>query len=200
LELLLDRIDWLLEEEWLPVTEYEGLYEVSSFGNVKSLDRKILNNGVAINRRGVILKPHHKHYSILALCKNGKIKSKSVHRIVAIAFLSNPNNYEEVNHIDFNTKNNRLDNLEWVTPLQNSRHTVDSGRRKNIIFPNKYDDVKLLAAFTFVSTYSNPTVAKMFNISNSFINRISNGHKRIYLTHILNAIRNAKENNFAEYR
>ena len=114
-------------EFWLPVKDYEGLYEVSNFGRVKSLAR--------INPRNVfmperIMSSHilKKGYRKLTLSKSGINKKFWVHRLVAIAFIPNPENKKEVNHIDCNPSNNHVSNLEWVTPSENMKHVFITGR------------------------------------------------------------------------
>ena len=111
-------------EVWRDVVGYEGLYKVSDRGNVYSLER-IYANGR--KRNGLTLKPSCDRggYLRLELCKNGIRKRKYVHRIVAEAFIPNPNNYPEINHKDENKTNNYVENLEWCTRGYN----VNFGRR-----------------------------------------------------------------------
>lgn len=112
----------ILIEEWREIEGYEGLYQVSNIGKVKSLSR------IAIDRRGI---PHYVNerilkqtfdkdgYCLVGLHKDGKIKSGKVHRLVASAFVDNPHNLPEVNHKDENKSNNNVDNLEWCTSKYN---------------------------------------------------------------------------------
>ena len=99
------------EEVWKDVKGFEGLYQISSLGQVKSL------------RRNKILKPkkHRCGYLIVDLCNNGE-KTRYIHRLVAEAFIPNPNNLPQVNHIDENKKNNSVNNLEWCTPKYNTNY------------------------------------------------------------------------------
>ena len=129
-----------MEEEWRPVKGYEGLYEVSNMGRVKSLHRSkaiILKQGMA-----------HNGYMKVGLCKNGTYNTKQVHRLVATAFIRNPNNYPEVNHKDCNKKNNTVDNLEWCTRGYNVRHACRNGRingnpqKKSVILYKRYGEYK----------------------------------------------------------
>ena len=105
------------KEIWKDVKNYEGLYQVSNYGRVKSLNfdrikkEKIMKSYV--DKIG--------YYSI-RLCKNGKSKLVRVHRLVAESFLQRPNKNTEVNHIDGNKLNNFVDNLEWVTHKENMIH------------------------------------------------------------------------------
>lgn len=111
-----------MQEIWKPVEGYEGLYEVSNTGKVKALERLVENNGGMQHKHEKILRPSIRkthHHCIVALCKNGKVTAKFVHRLVAIAFIPNPDNKPVVDHIDTDPMNNRVDNLRWVTTQEN---------------------------------------------------------------------------------
>lgn len=112
-----------MKEIWKPIIGYEGLYEVSNFGNVKSLNWR--NTGV---EKCLYLKKHNKGYFQVELCKNKKRKMFLVHRIVAEAFLPNPLKKTQINHKDYNRQNNNVENLEWCTVSENMRHSCS--RRK----------------------------------------------------------------------
>ena len=113
-----------MEEIWKPIKGYEGLYEVSNLGRVKSLDRSFINKaGWRTTSQGKILAPlMKKGYCHIALCKNNKARHHRVNRLVAEAFIPNPHNYPQVNHKDENPLNNRVDNLEWCTALYNTNY------------------------------------------------------------------------------
>lgn len=156
-------------EEWREVKGYEGLYEVSNYGNVRSLARKVeyLKNGRVITQRlkGKMLKPgNHDGYKSVILCKNRKTKSKQVHRLVAEAFIENPLNKQEVNHIDENPSNNNVNNLEWVTHIENSRHGT---RGQRIAKANTGNPLTSRQIFQYtedgelVGTYASPRVAEI---------------------------------------
>jgi len=117
-------------ENWKPVKGYEGLYEVSNLGRVRSFDKYVLciRNGVEMNvlHRGKILKPVKRQHGYLGVMLYGKgghatrgFKTFSVHRLVAEAFIPNPNGLPEVNHIDEDKTNNKAENLQWVTRVEN---------------------------------------------------------------------------------
>ena len=106
-----------MKEEWRDIVGYEEKYQVSNLGEVKSLNykrtkkEKILKTGK--NTSG---------YSYVNLCKDGKKKTYHVHRLVAQAFIPNPNNYSEVNHKDENKENNCVKNLEWCDRKYNCNY------------------------------------------------------------------------------
>lgn len=99
-------------EIWKDIEGYEGLYQISSLGRVKSLyNSKEIIRKTRINKFG---------YPYLNLSKNGKKKTFTVHRLVALAFLPNPDNLSQVNHIDEDKTNNRVENLEWCSAKYNA--------------------------------------------------------------------------------
>jgi hypothetical protein len=106
----------LESEIWLPITGYDD-YEISNKGRVKSLSREKRNRQGKWIRKEVILKPgmNRLGYFMVSLYKDKKAKSKKLHRLIAEAFIPNPNNLPCVNHIDENKENNDIDNLEWCT-------------------------------------------------------------------------------------
>lgn len=113
-------------EEWRDIKGYECVYQVSNLGNVRRL--------VGFRCRNErILKPRKKAkgYLMVHLCDNGIRKDVSVHRLVAEAFIPNPNNLPEVNHIDEDKTNNRVSNLEWCTRQYNVEYS-------NAITVNQY--------------------------------------------------------------
>lgn len=108
-----------MEETWKSVVGYEGLYEVSSLGRVRSLRKKKFYYKKYIMNRG---------YAHTGLSKYNKINNFYFHRLVAQAFIPNPDKKKEVNHIDFNRINNNISNLEWVTRKENVHHSIKAGR------------------------------------------------------------------------
>ena len=112
-----------MEEVWKDIEGYEGLYQVSNLGRVKSLDRTIAHKRFGqCKRKGVILKQVERR-GYLWVDLTGKNKAVSVHRLVAEAFIPKLKGKNQVNHIDENRSNNRVDNLEWVTPYENMHHS-----------------------------------------------------------------------------
>lgn len=113
------------EEKWLPIPNYEDLYQVSNYGIIKSLPRE-WSTGVGIRKHnGIILKQCIKKTGYVQVClsKCGVIKYFLVHRLVALAFIPNTENKKEINHKDGNKLNNNDWNLEWSTPSENIKHS-----------------------------------------------------------------------------
>lgn len=121
-----------MEEIWKPVVGYEDLYEVSNLGKVRSIDRIIVNNlGISKSLKGKILKEsiERKGYVTIVLCRHNSIKRKSIHRLVAQAFLPNPFNYPQVNHKNEIKSDNRVENLEWCTCSYNVQYGSREGKQ-----------------------------------------------------------------------
>lgn len=137
---------------WKDVVGYEGLYQVSNLGEVRSLSRIVggISHGVTTSRKtpSKILKSlpfgKHKTYRKVALCKDGKVKQVMVHRLVATAFVPNPDNKPCVNHKNEIGSDNRADNLEWVTVLENQNYGTRNARisksQKGKIVPKGKDN------------------------------------------------------------
>lgn len=105
-----------MKEVWKDIPMYEGIYEVSTFGRVRSKVTGSITIGY----------PNHKGYLRAYIYLNGMMKKEFVHRLVAITFLPNPNNYPQVNHKDEDKTNNRVDNLEWCTCEYNNNYGTRS--------------------------------------------------------------------------
>ena len=116
-------------EEWRPVVGYEGLYEVSNTGKVRSLDRYVKNGCSYRLHKGKVISLLKGEYGYIQvnLYYNGKNYKKYVHRLVAEAFLPNPDNLPQVNHKDEVKSNNCVDNLEWCS----AKYNVNYGTRKD---------------------------------------------------------------------
>ena len=118
-------------EIWKDVKDYEGLYQVSNMGRVKSLERMKWNGRGYQKIPEKILKAseYRGGYLQVNLSKDGKAKDCKIHRLVAQAFISNPQNLPEVNHKDENKKNNCVENLEWCSKLYNINY--GTGRKRS---------------------------------------------------------------------
>lgn len=108
-------------EIWKDVVGYEGLYQVSNLGRVRGVDRF---DAMGRKHDGIVLRQAYTrgNYLVVGLCKNGIKKLFRVNRLVAIAFIDNPNNYPQVGHLDDNKENNTVNNLYWTTSQENNTH------------------------------------------------------------------------------
>jgi hypothetical protein len=131
-----------IEEIWLPVVGYESYFEISNCGNIRSLERIICfetksKSGKPITKTNIIKSKNlkisignHGYYQV-NLCVNGTQKTVNVHRLVAKAFIPNPENKPEVNHKDGVKTNCTVFNLEWNTCSENNQHAYDTGLRQS---------------------------------------------------------------------
>jgi hypothetical protein len=155
---------FLFMEVWKDVIDYEGIYQVSNLGRVKSLDRIVWNkaNKSYSKITGIILKLDCANkYQQIHLTKNGKPSNFLVHRLVAKAFIDNPLNNPQVNHIDENKFNNRLSNLEWVSQSENINH----GKRNEIVSKKLSKKVKRIDKDGNYKIYQSALIAELDGFS-----------------------------------
>lgn len=145
-------------EVWKDIAGYEGMYQVSNLGRVKSLERWVQNHGKLQHHPEKIRTPSKREtgYLALQLYKDNKPQNCYIHRLVAEAFLPNPDNKSTVNHINGDKKDNRADNLEWSTYTENNKHAYDTGlndethrrNRKGSFTVEQYDkDMNLIKTY-----------------------------------------------------
>ena len=128
-----------MSEEWRSVVGYEGLYEVSNTGQVRSLDRYVKGKSYRLHK-GKVLSPgkNSRGYLSAVLSYNGKHKAITVHRLVAEAFLPNPDNLPEINHKDEDKTNNSVDNLEWCDRSYNNNYGTRKDKERDTKIKNGY--------------------------------------------------------------
>lgn len=127
---------WMITEIWKDIEGYEGLYQISNLGSIKSLNYKR-------TKQEKILKPRltvAKYYQV-DLCKNGSVKKMYIHRLVAKTFIENPNNFALINHKDENPMNNKVENLEWCNSKYNNNYgkCKEKNSKKHSKKINQYD-------------------------------------------------------------
>lgn len=177
-------------EVFADIRGYEGYYQVSNYGNVRSLDRVIKEKtGKTQTLKGRILKqrinPGGYHY--IELGKNGTKATFAVHQLVAQAFLSNPNKKPIVNHIDGNRLNNSLSNLEWATYSENLEHAYKAGLRRAVsieavgnknykrkLKPEQVVEIRRLLA---AGSLTHKEIATKFSVARSTVTEIKSGRR-----------------------
>lgn len=123
-------------EEWKDIYDYEGAYQISNLGRVRSLPRKIIySNGKIIHYHGGLISTKERKkdkYWTTCLCKNQIEQTMYIHRLVALHFIPNPKNKPEVNHKDGDKSNNKVTNLEWATESENNKHAHEIGLNSSL--------------------------------------------------------------------
>lgn len=129
------------DEVWVAVDGYQGLYEISNMGNIRSLDRAITERGTnrTVCRKGKLLKPGITDgYYGVRLGRGGVIRTYKLHRLVASAFVAGKSDKKPVtNHKNGDKLDNRAENLEWCTVGYNLQHAYDTGLKKGAYYPRK---------------------------------------------------------------
>lgn len=160
-----------MKEIWKDIDGYEGSYQVSNLGRVKNVHRnKLLKTRVTANG-----------YKDISLSKNNAKKRKSVHRLVAQAFIPNPECKPTVNHIDEDKTNNNVDNLEWATMKEQNNHGTRLqrvGDRISIVQKNRTDLSKRVMCSNGEIYPSINEASRVLQIDNSYIVKVLKGKRK----------------------
>jgi hypothetical protein len=167
-------------EEWRPVVGYEGYFSVSNMGRIRSETRTVPHGRHGkVTYTGKALKPTEaRGYSQIQLHRGDEGRMVKVHRLVAEAFVPNPRGLPIVNHIDGNGLNNRADNLEWVSPSENTQHAHDTGLAKAKAGEDHpsakltEDDVRTIRRMISERSHSQAAIARMFRVCEMVITDI----------------------------
>lgn len=170
----------LPEEYWKDIPNYEGLYQVSNLGRVKSLPRKY------VLKEKILLFGWKKNgYSIVRLATGGSLKTKTVHKLVALCFVDGYFEGAIINHKNYDRKDNRAENLEWVTYKQNFEHSRIHNRplRGEEHPSTKFtDEIVKKIKIRLRDGASQRAISLEFNISNPQVNRIAKGLRKLWIT------------------
>jgi YesN/AraC family two-component response regulator len=186
-------------EEWKDIKGYEGLYQVSSYGRVRSLSRLVRSpSGHRRIRERFLSDRGIRPYKLISLYRENKIEHMWIHRLVACAFLGDQPNLT-VNHIDFNPSNNRLDNLEWCSLAENISHSAKAGRH----LENKErstDDIQKLTMATLIVKMPMTKISEHFNVNSNYVSKMARGERNESFGEIFRLVVEAKKNSFKDYR
>lgn len=177
----------LIDEVWAPISGYEGLYEVSDLGRVRSLDREHTMNGrhptpYKRKLKGKLMKLSGSPYLMVTLNKLGcKPKRYLVHRLVAEQHCTN-NGKPEVNHIDEDKCNNVATNLVWCSRKENASHSVKRFRGSNSGTAKLTERDVLSILDDLNNGYSQAEIAVNYNVTNHTIHKIKSGKNWGWLT------------------
>jgi len=172
------------DEIWKDVPGYVGYYEVSNFGKVRSVDRYVNNHkGERALRKGKVLTDtlDDKGYVRYTFRMGKSKKMKRGHRLVAEAFIPNPNQYTIINHKDGNKANNHISNLEWCTHRQNSQHAESMGLVNHVKGSKHHkattteDDVRKMRRLYAKGNHTQKQIAEIFSINPNTIKHILAG-------------------------
>lgn len=179
-----------MKESWKIIEITNGLYEVCNLGKVSRIGQRVARkNGTTVYVPSNVLsvKVGKKGYCTVNLTMNNRKKTQYLHRLVAMAFIPNPENKPDVNHLDGNKSNNLVSNLAWVTKSENSKHAFDTGlnraykgEKHNLAKLTNVEVLKIRKEhIPFVNTY--PMLAKKYSVRPNTIRSIV---KRYTWTHI----------------
>ena len=170
------------KEIWKDIKGYEGLYQASTMGRIRSMDRKVIrSDGQIRNFKSKIIKPVKKIKNnetlFVSLSKNNRLKTYTVHKLVMLAFKGERPDGMVICHKDGDTTNNNLNNLRYDTPLENNidqfRHGIEKGKLSN-------DDV-LKVRKMYKDGYKTKEISEFFNVGKWVVQRINSGENYSWL-------------------
>lgn len=159
-------------ETWVSIPDFNDKYFVNTKGEVYN---------TALDRLLKLVKVGRMDHLRAQLCKDGKYHQRYSHRLVAEAFIPNPENKPIINHIDSNPQNNSVENLEWCTPKENVQHCVDAGRRRynNKVVKTTEEIVRDILEMSYNNVFHRD-IAKKYNMSRSHIGHIKIGKCKVW--------------------
>lgn len=182
-----------MEEIWKDIEGYEGLYQISNLGRIRSLDRVVVTKrNTRTNLKGMLLKSTKDRdgYLQVVLSKQSKLTTVKVHRVVAKHFIDNPENKTQINHLNGVKNDNRVENINWCTNSENNKHAYDTNLKKprgkwisldwNAKKVEQYD-----LKNNFICSYD--SIAKASNalgISKTSISRCCSGHSKTTIKYV----------------
>lgn len=161
-------------EEWRDIEGFEGFYQVSNAGRVRSLDHETAGK----RWKGRILSLGCSGYQTVKLSKGKERTSKRVHRLVALAFIDNPEGHIEVNHLDGNKKNNRVENLEWCSPNGNKMHAWRTGLTQKPPSQMQFPIIQMINGSEIAIFSSIKEAGELLNISSADICKCCKGRRK----------------------
>lgn len=169
-------------EIWRDIEGYEGKYQVSNEGRVKALAWK--GNGIGCSQNEHILRQNDlRGYKRVGLSKEGVVKWYSVHRLVAKAFIPNPNNYPVIDHINTIRDDNRVENLRWTTPKENNQNPLTKAKHIGKLI-NREDQSKRVAQYTIdgklIRIYNSISETSKYGFSFGCVARCASGERKTH--------------------
>lgn len=191
---LIQPIDYIKNEEWKDIEGYTGVYMVSNKGRIKSLDRTIItSNNKHLRVSGILIKKNVDkcgYERIGFRNKNHSINYNLVHRVVAFAFIPNPENKPQVNHKNGTKTDNRIENLEWCTASENIRHAFKNGLKVAVS-----GDVHYMKKLKGYKSHSTKEVVCTKTGKRWVSARVTSKELSIQYSTLINMLNGAKRNN-----